>query len=68
MYTHFYEHALNLACSHSVKGCKLVKDTLDIVYEDHKNLHNEILLFKPSSKKFHQPHQESESSVLLGGP
>ena len=33
VYTHCYGHALNLACSDSVKRCKLMKDALDIVYE-----------------------------------
>lgn len=33
VYTHCYGHTLNLACSDSVKGCQLMKDTLDIVYE-----------------------------------
>ena len=33
MFTHCYGHALNLACSDSLKGCKLMKDALDIVYE-----------------------------------
>ena len=32
-YTHCYGHALNLECSDSVKGCQLIKDALDIVYE-----------------------------------
>ena len=30
LYTHCYGHALNLACSDTVKQCKLMRDTLDI--------------------------------------
>ena len=33
VFTHCYGHALNLACSDSLKGSKLMKDALDIVYE-----------------------------------
>ena len=33
VYTHCYGHPLNLACSDSIKGCPLMKDALDIVYE-----------------------------------
>lgn len=33
VFTHCYGHALNLACSDSVKGCKIIKDSLDIAYE-----------------------------------
>ena len=33
VYTHCYGHALNLACSDSVKVCQPMKDALDIVYE-----------------------------------
>ena len=33
VFTHCYGHALNLACSDSLKGCKLMKDALDIVHE-----------------------------------
>ena len=33
VFTHCYRHALNLACSDSLKGSKLIKDALDIVYE-----------------------------------
>ena len=38
--THCYGHALNLACSDSVKGCQLMKDALDIVYEITKLIKN----------------------------
>ncbi|XP_061173672.1 zinc finger MYM-type protein 1-like [Saccostrea echinata] len=30
LYIHCYGHALNLACSYSIKACKLLRDTLDI--------------------------------------
>ena len=30
VFTHCYGHALNLACSDFLKGCKLIKDALDI--------------------------------------
>ena len=33
VYTHCYGHTLSLACSDSVKGCQLMKDALNIVYE-----------------------------------
>ena len=33
VYMHCYGPALNLACSDSVKGCQLMKDAHDIVYE-----------------------------------
>ena len=33
LYTHCYGHALSLACSDSVKRCKLMRNALDIVYE-----------------------------------
>ena len=33
VYTHCYGHALNLACSDAVKGCKVMRDALDITYE-----------------------------------
>ena len=33
VFTHCYEHALNLTFSDFLKGCKLMKGALDIVYE-----------------------------------
>ena len=33
VYTHCYGHALNLACSDTVKQCKVMRSALDIVYE-----------------------------------
>lgn len=33
LYTHCYGHALNLACSDTVKQCKIMKDALDVAYE-----------------------------------
>ena len=33
LYTHCYGHALNLACSDAVKGCKVMRDVLDTSYE-----------------------------------
>ena len=33
IYTHCYGHALNLACSDTIKRCKLMRDALDFSYE-----------------------------------
>lgn len=33
IYTHCYGHALNLACSDTVRQCSLMRSSLDIVYE-----------------------------------
>jgi len=33
VFTYCYGHALNLACSDAVKGCKLTKNALDTAYE-----------------------------------
>lgn len=33
IYTHCYGHALNLACSDTIKGCKLMRDALDVTHE-----------------------------------
>ena len=36
LYTHYYEHALNLAIQDVVKSVKVMEDTLDTVYETTK--------------------------------
>ena len=36
LYTHCYEHALNLAIQDEVKGVNVMEDTLDTVYETTK--------------------------------
>ena len=33
VYTHCYDHALNLACGDTIKQCGLIKDALDITHE-----------------------------------
>ena len=33
MFTHCYGRTINLACSDAVKGCKILRDTLDITRE-----------------------------------
>ena len=33
VYTHCYGYSLNLACSDSVKGCKVMRDALDTTHE-----------------------------------
>ena len=33
LYTHCYGHALSLACSDAIKGCKLIRNALDASYE-----------------------------------
>ena len=33
VFTHCYGHSLNLACSDTVKQCKLMRDALDVVHE-----------------------------------
>jgi hypothetical protein len=33
IYTHCYGHALNLACSDAIKGCKVTKEALESAYE-----------------------------------
>ncbi len=33
VYTHCYGHSLNLACSDTIKQCKVIKDCLDVTYE-----------------------------------
>ena len=33
VFTHFYGHSLNLACSDAIKQCKLMQDALDTSYE-----------------------------------
>ena len=33
LYTHCYGHSLNLACSHTIKKCTLMRNALDIVHE-----------------------------------
>ena len=32
-YTHYYGHALNLACGDAIKNCELMKNALDTSYE-----------------------------------
>lgn len=49
LYTHCYEHALNLAIQDVVKGVKVMEDTLDTVYEPTK-------LIKKSPKLQHCQH------------
>ena len=48
VFTHCYGHALNLACSDAVKGCELMKNTLDTAYEiiklAKKSPHHEAML------------------------
>ena len=33
IYLHCYGHSLNLACSETIKGCKLIRETLDVTHE-----------------------------------
>ena len=33
IYTHWYGHALNLACGNTIKKCRTMKDALDISHE-----------------------------------
>ena len=33
VYTHSYRHSLNLACSDTIKKCKIMKDSLEIAQE-----------------------------------
>ena len=33
LFLHWYEHALNLAVSDTVKGCQVIKDALDTAFE-----------------------------------
>ena len=33
IYTHCYGHSLNLAISDTIKGCKIMKDSLDFIFE-----------------------------------
>ena len=33
VYTHCYGHSLNLAIGDTVKGCKIMKDSLDLIFE-----------------------------------
>lgn len=40
LYTHCYGHALNLACSDAVKGCKVMRDVLDTSYKIVKLIKN----------------------------
>ena len=59
VFMHCYKHALNLASSDPLKGRKLMKDALDIVYEIM------ILLFRCSKRKCCQLHLEYKFSVPL---
>ena len=38
IYTHCYGHSLNLAISDTIKGCKIMKDSLDLIFEVSKLL------------------------------
>ena len=49
VFTHYYGHAFNLACSDAVKGCKLMKNALDtspyeIIQLDKKSPRHEVML------------------------
>ena len=37
VYTHCYCHSLNLACSDTIKRCKLMQDALDTTHETTKH-------------------------------
>ena len=36
IYNHCYGHSLNLAISDTIKGCKIMKDSLDLIFEASK--------------------------------
>ena len=38
IYSHCYGHSLNLAISDTIKGCKIMKDSLDLIFEVSKFL------------------------------
>ena len=53
IYTHCYGHTLNLACSDAVKGCKILRDTLDTTREITKliKFHRKEKQYSRKSKK-----------------
>ena len=61
IYTHCYGHALNLACSDTNKGCKVMRDTLDIAKEI-------LQLIKKSPRRdaIFQHHKEEMAASTLG--
>ena len=63
LYIHCYGHALNMAVQDSLKGSKIMADTLDIVHEITKI----IKLFLTNSKMFLQDHLEFAFFARNGG-
>ena len=49
LFTHCYGHTLNLACSDAVKGCKVLKDTLETTREITK-----LIKFSPKREAIFQ--------------
>ena len=70
VYTHCYGHALNLAGSDAVKGCKLTRGALDTSYEIIKLIKNhldEMQFFKSVGNKCLKILQESKFYALRDG-
>jgi len=47
VYTHFYGHSLNLTIGDTVKGCNIMKNCLDLIFELSK-----LVKFSPKRCKF----------------
>jgi len=47
LFTHCYGHSLNLAISDTVKGCKVMKDALDLIFEATK-----LVKYSPKKEMF----------------
>ena len=61
IYTHCYGHALNLACSDTIKGCKVMRDTLDIAKEI-----LQLIKKLPRRDAIFQHHKEEMAASTLG--
>ena len=62
IFTHCYGHSLNLACSDTVKQCKLMQNSLDVVYE----ITNLIKKSPHRDATFQRLKQELSSDTSIG--
>ena len=69
LYTHCYDHTMNLAVQGSLKGSKIMADTLDTIYEITKLIKNllSVKLFLTNLKMFLLDNVEFAFFVPHGG-
>ena len=61
VYTHWYGQSLNLAISDTVKGCKIMKDCLDLIFEVSK-----LVKFSPKRDVHFEKLKEELAQDCLG--